>query len=189
MTKNDSVSNIRKTKLPERRTNGWRRVSSLSITERQRWDWDIVADWRGWWFWDQSRSGASCSSSLELVAFELGRWRGKVQVHQNPLSSKSTFIKIQFHQKPLSSKTHFHQKPTFIKNPLSSKTHFHQKPTSIKNPLSSKNHFHQKPFSSKSLSSLTFQNVPKWKQKKKEKQKADVKKNRGGTNNIVRVFW
>ena len=78
--------------------------------------------------------------------------------HQKPLSSKTTFIKNHFHQKPLSSKTHFHQKPTFIKNPLSSKNHFHQKTTFIKNhfhqkttfikkpqkPLSSKNHFHQK---------------------------------------------
>ena len=83
---------------------------------------------------------------------------GKVQVHQNhfhqnPLSSKSTFIKNHFHQKPLSSKTtfiknHFHQKTNFIKKPLSSKCHFHQKPLSSKTTFI-KNHFHQKPFSSK----------------------------------------
>ena len=94
---------------------------------------------------------------------------GKVQVHQNPHSSKTTFIKNHFHQKPLSSKTTFMKKPIssrkhFHQKPLSSKTtfiknHFHQKPISskttfVKKPLSSKtnfirDHFHQKPFSSK----------------------------------------
>ena len=64
--------------------------------------------------------------------------------------------KEHFHQKPLSSKT------TFIKK------HFHQT-------------FHQKPFSSKSLSSLTFQNVPKWKTKK-EWKKEETKKRTGWDN-------
>ena len=81
--------------------------------------------------------------------------KGNVQVHQNhfhqnPHSSKSTFIKNRFHQKTTFIKNHFHQKTNYIKKPLSSKTsfikdHFHQRP------LSSKTTFHQKPFSSETI--------------------------------------
>ena len=89
-----------------------------------------------------------CQSGIELISSKhcqrCDRSNGKVQVHQEPLSSKSTFIKNHFHQKPLSSKTNF------IKMPLSSKCHFHQKPLSSKT-IFIKSQFHQRPLSSKTI--------------------------------------
>ena len=68
-----------------------------------------------------------CLRNVKRVS---GKRKGKIQVHQNHFHQT-----IQFHQNPLSSKTNF------------IKIQFHQKPISSKN-SSIKNHFHQKPFSS-----------------------------------------
>ena len=85
----------------------------------------------------ESEADSQLFAQVVVVCRQCPRTYGKVQVHQNPLSSKTTFIKNHFHQKPLSSKT------IFIKN------HFHQKPISSKTNFIIKNHFHQKPISSK----------------------------------------
>ena len=64
----------------------------------------------------------------------------KILFHQNPLSSKSIFIKIHFSFEIHFHPNHFHPNH-FHQNPFSSKNHFHPKTTFIKK------QFHQKPIS------------------------------------------